>query len=667
MNKKWYYWQLLDGILCIATLVMLLGATTSCTPIRKMNSDILEVGFSSDIEQTLTQLGSNRDKISYLLEYCQEHHSSDIQRVLAAAGLIEKWARTHELDLEYGKALYWLAYIENQESPAGVGLNEALANVKICTEIFQELDDSLWIAKALNLRAFLHYNMYEEKKGWEFNEQARQVLASIPSQGSMISTTWGDVFRANASISAILDNNLDTVLWMLHQSYEHYLAAADSFKLALTLLNHGIVCRKGENWTNSTTAFQKSIELYEGLGLQGKLAEAHLEHASMLADRFKLSEQEEWFLLSNEALRKGLLFNPKNKTEYYFQLATNYNNQGLYTKHELYYDTAANYYKEALELCVAEQNLAYLDHSAREVAKICADIGSLRCRSLLLKTVQAYHTILEDTKESVQMASERMEQYQQKVAAAEQRRLLWTSVIVIFVLLLGFILIFLLSRIRVLRQQSEMRLQALRSQMHPHFISNSLNAIDSLISQNRNDEASEYIIDFSRLCRQIIDYSQQHLISLSQELETLGYYLSLEKLRMKEKLIYEIKIERQIDVQSIKIPPMILQPYVENAINHGIHNLSGPGQLVITIKKSSTKPVLEYVIEDNGVGREKALSLQNQSTARKRTSYGIKITQTRIETLKKVINGSVVIKDLYDSEGRASGTQVVILLPLIES
>ena len=206
------------------------------------------------------------------------------------------------------------------------------------------------------------------------------------------------------------------------------------------------------------------------------------------------------------------------------------------------------------------------------------------------------------------------------------------------------------------------RLSALRAQIEPHFISNTLNAIDSLVNQNRVDEASSYIVKFSRLSRMILESSKSETISLDEEITILKNLIALEKLRLGEMLTYSIEVEEGLNLESIEIPPMILQPFIENAIWHGIQKKEAPGKLEIVIRKQGEKE-LEFIVRDDGIGRTRAKLMQKKSLLNQK-SWGMSITQERIETIPKMQGARLDIIDLMDRQGKPAGTEVRIRLPI---
>ncbi len=202
---------------------------------------------------------------------------------------------------------------------------------------------------------------------------------------------------------------------------------------------------------------------------------------------------------------------------------------------------------------------------------------------------------------------------------------------------------------------AELQLSALRSQMNPHFIFNSLNSINSFIIDNNVQQASEYLTKFSRLIRMILENSKSQSIELIKEIEALKLYILMESLRFNNKFEYQINIDEDVDTEFIKIPPTTIQPYVENAIWHGLLHLSHAGFIHINISMH-TSQILKIVIDDNGIGRKKSLELKSKISANK--SYGIYITQQRILQLNE--QNSVHIIDKIDNTGAATGTQVII-------
>ncbi|MEZ5040677.1 MAG: histidine kinase [Saprospiraceae bacterium] len=211
---------------------------------------------------------------------------------------------------------------------------------------------------------------------------------------------------------------------------------------------------------------------------------------------------------------------------------------------------------------------------------------------------------------------------------------------------------------------ADVELSALRAQMNPHFIFNALNSIEYFIISNEPERASDYLNRFSRLIRLILQNSKNKTVPLKDDLEALRLYIEVESMRFDNLFDYEVKTEIGLDLENTFVPPMLLQPYVENAIWHGLMQKTGSkGKLDLIIHRNNGH--LICLIEDNGIGREAAVQLKSKSATR-RKSYGMKITSERLTMLNKVAgaNASVQVYDLKDEKGIAVGTRVELAIPL---
>ena len=200
-------------------------------------------------------------------------------------------------------------------------------------------------------------------------------------------------------------------------------------------------------------------------------------------------------------------------------------------------------------------------------------------------------------------------------------------------------------------------MQALRAQMNPHFIFNSLNSINMFILENNRLAASEYLSKFSKLIRLILQNSQEALIPLGRELEALQLYLELESLRFDNKFEYKITLADELDATILKVPPLIIQPYAENAIWHGLMHKREKGHLEIELYADNK--TLFYKITDDGIGRKKAEELKRGSASIHK-SMGMSITTDRLAMLNQQNETSISITDLVLPDGSPGGTEVLI-------
>lgn len=215
-------------------------------------------------------------------------------------------------------------------------------------------------------------------------------------------------------------------------------------------------------------------------------------------------------------------------------------------------------------------------------------------------------------------------------------------------------------------EKTALKLENLRSQMNPHFVFNALNSIQDYIIHNQKDLAGDYLGKFADLIRMYLDQSIKKEISLFEEINTLKRYLELEKLRFEDKLDYKVFVEESIDADTIFIPTMLLQPYIENSLKHGLLHKRGRGSLVVTCKLNDKKNILTCVIIDDGVGREKSKLIQQNRTI-KYKSFATKATQDRLQLLNynKERKMTVSVEDLVKMDNLEDcGTKVTIQIPI---
>jgi streptogramin lyase len=211
---------------------------------------------------------------------------------------------------------------------------------------------------------------------------------------------------------------------------------------------------------------------------------------------------------------------------------------------------------------------------------------------------------------------------------------------------------------------AQTEITALRAQMNPHFIFNCLNSIQLFTAQNNTEKASDYLTKFSRLIRLVLENSRSEKVTLENEIETLRLYIELEAMRFRDKFTYNISIAKTIDQSYIQIPPLLLQPFVENAIWHGLMHKEEGGKIDILINQPKEN-LLHIEISDDGIGREKALEYKSKSATQNK-SFGLKVTSERIELINQLYNThtKVQIIDLKNADGQAIGTKVIINIPI---
>jgi LytS/YehU family sensor histidine kinase len=203
-------------------------------------------------------------------------------------------------------------------------------------------------------------------------------------------------------------------------------------------------------------------------------------------------------------------------------------------------------------------------------------------------------------------------------------------------------------------------LKSLRSQMNPHFIFNALNSVNQFVAKNDERTTNKFLSDFSRLMRLVMENSQEDFIPLHKEQEIISLYLKLEHYRFRDKFDYTITIDENVNSETVEIPPMLIQPYIENAVWHGLRYKNTKGHLQLSMRKISDG--LQVEITDDGIGRKKSAQLKTENQ-KKQNSTGLKNIEQRLAIINKVYKAgyTVSIEDVDSNEH--TGTRVIINVP----
>ncbi|MEY8849736.1 tetratricopeptide repeat protein [Psychroserpens sp. XS_ASV72] len=244
------------------------------------------------------------------------------------------------------------------------------------------------------------------------------------------------------------------------------------------------------------------------------------------------------------------------------------------------------------------------------------------------------------------------------------KKIFWYSMLALFVI--GAVLV-AIYRTRQLQQEKQiltLEQDMLRSQMNPHFIFNSLNSIKLYIINNEKENAVYYLNKFSKLIRKILVASTEKEISLADEIETMKLYMNIENIRFSNQIHFEVDVEEGFNTSSVKVPSMILQPFLENALWHGLSSKKEDDKTISLSVYKTSDDFVTLAIEDNGIGREQSEKI-NQNKLLKRKSVGISLTKARLANFSKGYDKDykIHIEDLYDND-KPKGTRVVIDIPI---
>lgn len=232
------------------------------------------------------------------------------------------------------------------------------------------------------------------------------------------------------------------------------------------------------------------------------------------------------------------------------------------------------------------------------------------------------------------------------------------GVVLLLICLLGY-LIFRQNRIKGEQQRSQLEQKLLRSQMNPHFIFNSLQAIQNFVLRHNEKEAVKYLSSFASITRDVLENSRMEAISLKKEIALLENYLQLQSIRFRGKFDYQIKVDEKIDIENTMVPPMLSQPFIENAVEHGFHDIANDGKITVCYHLENSNLIME--ITDNGMGMK-----DNQTPNKKHRSLALEITKERVILMNKKLNGKVIftITEAFPMAQVRKGVNVVFSIPL---
>nr|WP_294861630.1 histidine kinase [uncultured Fluviicola sp.] len=456
------------------------------------------------------------------------------------------------------------------------------------------------------------------------------------------------------------------------QSRETALKIQDTRLVGLADIDIGLVKMTKKDYKGAIEDLKKAIRTLQANNDQDGLGLAH----KYLGNAF--NEQQKY----NEALRYY------NMALVYFESASNrseiaavYHLVGTVFAEQGKYKNALNYLNRSIDIRSQYGYIGGIYPSYKEIADVYKKTGNMKLAYQYLDMYSDYSDSARIVEVSAKIAelSElyRSEQRERLIAIqadsielqrkqkenTELRNIFQMYIIIGFLVVLALAAFILYNRwkqrnIRQLQREAEMNQTLLRSQMNPHFVFNAMSVIQSYIYENDTKNSTKFLINFSKLMRLILENSSKEFIPLATEIDILNKYLETQKLRFGDRFEYEVSVNEQLLEQEVIIPPMITQPFIENAIEHGqLHTIEGG---FIHVRFTKDEEMLHVMIEDNGIGRKGS---KNNKKSAEHKSMAMKITQDRINNLsyKYKILGRMEMED-YDKL-QETGTLVNIYLP----
>jgi tetratricopeptide (TPR) repeat protein len=453
----------------------------------------------------------------------------------------------------------------------------------------------------------------------------------------------------------------------IEKAIKEYTKIDHKWGLCGALLNKGMIYHQQKKYEQCIFTLKKVIEKAEEINSPDLVANAMVFIGSSYLELKDYQKAEEFLfkVLKLDHVNKKVLaecyffIGDLYQTKGEYQLAINYV-QKVVTESEKYdlqeelqmaYDRLAYYYSELKTYSQAFE-MKKLSYNLR-------DSLFNEEKSMQMKKLEA---VYQSAKKQQKIENLENQNQIQKLKL-QKTKITYTGItVILLVISVVVILLFRNSRLKIKSENIKLEQRLLRSQMNPHFIFNAISAIQHYIVKNRALEASSYLSNFAKLMRSILNNSKVELVTLETEKQTLEDYLTLQSIRLDGNLVYTIKGISEIDSDELAIPPMLLQPFIENAIEHGIlKKIDQKGKIIINFTEKENKLHVEII--DDGIGRDYADKMKDKE----HISFATNITKSRIKSMKQSYKKNIFfdIIDLKNSHNSPIGTKVIFELPLV--
>ncbi|MEA2041602.1 MAG: tetratricopeptide repeat protein [Bacteroidota bacterium] len=485
-------------------------------------------------------------------------------------------------------------------------------------KIFEKKENKVGISKIYNNLGVIFRRLDEPDKALEYYYKALELKQALKDSGSIGETyiNIGVLYKQKKQYLQAV-NYLDKALNIFTKN-------GDLYGKAKTLNNLGTVYQKNKAYGKAMSAFWESLEIRESISDMKGVASSYHNIANVLRLEKDYPKSIEYFEKSYRLTDSLDL--PEELMEVNYDLYNLYKEQQSFSK-------ALEYY---IKYSVMKDSVISMNKFDK--------INSLEAKYQAQKKEQE----LEILKKENQIQKNRI------------NKTYYVSGVISLLLIAGALISILLFRQQKLVTTNKniiLEKKVLRTQMNPHFIFNSLLAIQSFMFENEKMAASKYLSDFAKLIRLILSNSRKEYIVFNKEIETLQYYFKLQKLRFDNKFDYTIEVSDLIETHSLYIPPMLAQPIVENSIEHGVRALKNKGMIKITFDKKGDN--LLFQVEDNGLG----FSQKKNDTYLKEKSFSLNIIKERLKIFFPKTKTRIHTANLRDAENTIIGSKVSFLIP----
>lgn len=605
------------------------------------------------------------------------------------------------------------------------GTREKTDSARMYADSTKILSEQLQYPKGINL-AYFYYGVIARHEG-NYSQALDHLNRFVTFQekaGDSTRVAHG-LFQIGTVYSTIGD--YEKSLATYYRVLQIYETNSSYFDIGYTLNTIGVIYKNMKKYEDAIHIYRRALSIYDSLDVKEDQSNVLGNLGNVYADAHQFEEAKRYYQQSlhidqEMGFKWGIAYNMENIGTM-FNRMQQYDSALVYQLHAL---EIRKELPQKFEIAITHKQLGYTylflkDYSLSEyhlmngvtlakelkskplIRDVYGALAKLFAAKKNFADAYFYHQKYEAMKDSVldEQTAKQLNELQAKYETAKkneeiatlsrenelqtaeaEQRAVWNRVLIGGLMLLaviaGLVIVMLRQQFknqrlvaakneeikiaRFKQQLSELEMKALRAQMNPHFIFNCMNSINRMILSSDSDNASRYLTKFSKLIRLMLENSEHPSVSLKDELVMLEAYIQLEALRFKGKISYRISVDDGVDQENTLVPSMVLQPFIENAIWHGLMHKDGEGLINISI--SEDNDMLRCIIEDNGVGREKALELQGKMML-KHQSMGLQITEERLQLLNsRELKELIRITDLKDPVNRALGTRVDISIPI---
>jgi len=524
---------------------------------------------------------------------------------------------------------------------------------------------------------FFNHTYYE--KSLEYYLKSSRLCEEINYQEGLANclNNMGNLFTAKNDILFNENDYLSSIKY-LKEALNIWTQAKDSLSIANSLLNLGCAYLVGKEYDNANKYFSDAIKMYsiisDGKRINGlnlsytNLGDLYLKLGVIKKNKNYFREAENYY---NKCLKmlNGAGINALSQYDYRAGCLLGLGKISGFLGNE---ESAINYFQEGVAVAEKITNKNQLQLLYKELAATYASMNQfdkaylyqnlyINVKDTLLnaennKMISNLHVLYETERDEKEIAL-------QKILVKKRNiQLLALLIVCLLVTVIGMLILWQ-YKLRYTKRTIEIQQKLLRLQMNPHFLFNSLFSIQSFMFENNSTEAAVYLSKFAELMRQILDSSREEYIPLQMEIKILENYLGLQKLRFENRFEYTIEVDPKIDIEFTSVPPMLTQPFIENAIEHGLSKKSEGGQ--ITVRFFGQESYIQYEIEDNGIGIIES-EKNKPSELKAHKSLAINIIRERLQILNRRMKKKILfeIVDLsVHTNGLQTGTKVIIRIP----